>query len=174
MADGAVVTGLHEVLGRLASASMKMRRVIARRMVIAGARVFAVRARRNAPRRTGTLRRAIFGHYSPKRSRRDVLMVGLVRVRSGKKEANRKTKGGKRLASRDAFYAGWVEFGHQIVPRAGKARQSIGARRRDARTGGKRVPPHPFLAPAYHSEGAKALAEMERVARSGLEESARR
>ena len=165
MADTPEVRGFAEVLGRLASASLKLRRTISRKVVVAGARVIAAGAKRNAPRKTGTLRRAIFGHYSRKRSRTDVVTVALVRVRSGNREGKRRVRQGK--SNRDAYYAGWVEFGHRIV---GRGRASIIARRRGA---GKRVPPHPFLAPAYQSEGQKALLEMERVAREGLGEAAR-
>lgn len=165
------IRGFPETLKRLEAASVKMRRVISRRVVVAGARVIAAQARKNAPRRTGVLRRAIFGHFSPKRSRRDRIAVALVRARSGNREGKRRVARGK--SNRDAYYAGWVEFGHAIVPRKGRSGSSIGARRRDARTSKRRVPPHPFLAPAYQSEGVKALAEMERIARAGLDESAR-
>lgn len=172
MADTPEVRGFAEVLGRLATVSTRMRRTVSRKVVVAGARVIAAGARNNAPRRTGTLRRAIFGHYSSKRSRRDVLAVALVRARSGRREANRTNRRGKRLASRDAFYAGWVEFGHDAVPRGSRGR-GIATRRRNAKIKAKRVQPRPFLAPAYKSEGQKALVEMERVARLGLNESAR-
>lgn len=172
MAETPEVRGFAEVLGRLASVSTRMRRTVSRKVVVAGARVIANQARRNAPRRTGTLQRAIFGHYSPKRSRRDTLAVALVRARSGRREANRTNRRGKRLASRDAFYAGWVEFGHDAVPRGSRGR-GIAVRRRNARIAAKRVQPRPFLGPAYQSAQQPALAEMERVARLGLGESAR-
>lgn len=166
------VHGLPEVLAKLESASVKMRRVISRRAVVAGARVIARQARANAPRRTGVLRRALFGHFSPKRSRRDQLAVSLVRARSGNKEGKHRVARGR--TNRDAYYAGWVEFGHRIVPRkTATGSKFITARRREAKSTGRRVPPRPFLEPAYKSHGAQAFAEIERVMREGLIEAAR-
>ena len=175
----AEVRGFPETLAKLEAASVKMRRVISRRVVVAGARVIAAQARRNAPRRAGVLKRAIFGHFSPRRSRRDQVAVALVRARSGNREGKRRTSKGK--TNRDAYYAGWVEFGHRIVqkfkgrytdykPRGIGRLTGISKRRRESNSS---VPGRPFLATAYKSEGQKAFVEMERVARAGLIESAR-
>lgn len=162
------VKGLKETIDKLERVSRRMRQTVARKAVVAAAKVVALQARRNAPRITGTLRRAIFWHYSSKRSKTDQVVVALVRARSGEKEASRRSKSGKRLANRDAFYAGWVEFGHRNVPRKGKG-TSIGFRRRAAPTT-SRTPPHPFLAPAYLATRHAALAALEQSMRDGLNE----
>ena len=180
------VKGLRETLSKLDRVSVRMRRTVARRSVTAAARVIAVQARANArPRKqTGTLGRAIFSHYSPKRSRIDKLAVALVRARSGKREANRSSKKGLRLASRDAYYAGWVEFGHRIVDKfkgrytdykiRGRGRLTgLAMRRREALKTGRKVRAYPFLEPAYLSKRQAALDEMARVMAEGLKESAR-
>lgn len=170
------VTGLKEALAKLESVSVKMRRQVSRKAVTAAARVIATEARRNAPRRTGVLKRAIFGHYSTRRSRRDVVAVALVRARSGKKEANRVNKKGKRLASRDAYYAGWVEFGHKIVARRGSRNAPIQLRqRREAASAvtAKRVEGREFMGKAYRSHRERGLQTMVETMKNGLDEAAR-
>lgn len=179
------VRGLPEVLRRLDSVSTKVRRQLSRKSVVAAARVISTEARRNAPRKTNTLKRAIIAHYSPKRSRRDQTAVALVRVRSGRAYSNLVTKKGKRY-SLDAYYAGWVEFGHKIVPRfkgkyedyrlRGRGRLTGLANRRRAATDfgpPKHVRPHPFMAPAYRSQRERALQVMTETMRKGIEDAAR-
>ena len=70
----------------------------------------------------------------------------------------------------DPFYAGFVERGHKIVSRSrtyrrgknGKVRNSVSLKVRRNTTSG-RVPPHPFLQPAFEYNQGRALAVMENV-----------
>lgn len=183
MVDSVQVTvkGLPEAMARFQRAAFDIQGAAAKRAVGAAARNTAKVAARNAaalrntPKRqpTGTLARAIIGHWSPKRSKEYVVHVGLVRARSGKKLQKR--KGG----SKDAYYAGWVEFGHLNVPRrkgrysdfalrgAGRA-TGISVRRREAQSRNKRTPPHPFLAPAWNATKVGAVRIIEESLRRSL------
>lgn len=194
MADAVVVTvkGLPEVIVRFQRATFDLQGASAKRAVGAAARNTARVAQRNAPIGSyryprkkgeskpvpGTLKRAIIGHWSPKRSKEYLVHVGLVRVKSGKKL--RKRKGG----SQDAFYAGWVEFGHRTVPRRkgkysdfalrglGRA-TGIAARRRAAfaaTAAGTRAttPGYPFLKPAWEATKVGALRIIEETLRRDL------
>lgn len=145
--------GIEAVLDNLAQQSDKVQNRVARKAGLAGARVIVRKAKSLAPRKRGVLRRALVAHTSRKRTRPGVVVTALVRVRSGRKEARRVTKSGK-SASRDAYYAGWVEFGHKIV-RRGERRASI--RRRRGRSEDERVKGYPFLEPAYASTQQQTL-----------------
>lgn len=195
MADGVQVTvkGLPEVLARLKEATFDLQNKSARRAVGNAARNTAKVAARNAAalrntkdyQHTGTLARAIIGHWSPKRSKEYLVHVGLVRARSGKYLRKRK-KG-----SQDAYYAGWVEFGHLSVarrkgkytdlPLRGLGRATgISVRRREAQLrayetkGAERtVRPHPFMAPAWSATKTAALRIIEETLRRDLNRAAK-
>jgi hypothetical protein len=170
------VSGFPEVLARLDRFSDKVQTRISRKAVVAGAQIIARVARHGARRRTGVLKAAIFAHYSPKRSRKEQVVVALVRARSGKKQRDRVSKKGKKLADRDAYYAGWVEFGHRIVPRdlspdaklvSKKERnRRLKQRRSNSKT---RVRDYPFLAPAYRGTKFLVLQKINDVVKSEIE-----
>lgn len=189
MADSVQVTvrGLPEVLIRFQRASFDLQGVAAKRAVGAAARNTAKVAQRNAGdlrntrerTPTGTLRRAIIGHWSPKRSKEYLVHVGLVRAKSGKRLRKRKS------GSQDAYYAGWVEFGHRNVPRRkgrytdlplrglGRAigislRRRFAAEREQAGAKNARTPPHPFLKPAWEATKVGALRIIEETLRRSL------
>lgn len=63
----------------------------------------------------------------------------------------------------DAFYAGWVEFGHYYVPPGGKG--GIGGSLRQRRklrslSSARFVPGRPFLRPAFESKKEAAVQAM--------------
>ena len=189
MAENSVevtVKGLTEALARLQQATFDLQGVAAKRAVAAAARNTARVAQRNASglkntkgrQPTGTLSRAIIGHWSPKRSKEYLVHVALVRAKSGKRL--RKLKSG----SKDAYYAGWVEFGHLNVPRrkgkysdfalrgVGRA-TGIAVRRRAATQRNSRVSPYPYLAPAWNATKVGAVRIIEESLRRSLNRAAR-
>lgn len=189
MADEVVVTvkGLPEAMLRFQRASFDIQGAAAKKAVAAAARNTAKVAQRNARgltrtkerTPTGTLARAIIGHWSPKRSKEYLVHVALVRVKSGKRLRKRKS------GSQDAYYAGWVEFGHRNVPRRkgrytdlplrglGRAtgiatRRRFAIEREQAGAANARTPPHPFMKPAFEATKVGALRVIESSLRSSL------
>lgn len=166
------VKGLQQTLAQLEQVSSGMRNSASRKAVVAGARVVLKKAKSNVNSRSGTLRRGLVAAFSKKRSRKDVVAVALVRARAGLKyqPKTRVTRKGRTVTTRnaDAYYAGFVEFGHLTVQRGGKIISGIARRRREAQETSKRVKPHPFLEPAYKTEGRAALDAIERSLRESL------
>jgi HK97 gp10 family phage protein len=160
---GVEVKGTREIVQRMTELSAGMRTASARRAIVAGARVIRDLAKRGVRQKTKTLRKAIIASYSKKRTRRSggKSQVALVRVRGFP------PKKGERPAG-NAFYAGWVEFGHLLVPRGAGSkrkleeykagtRKGVGrgivsgreVRRRAAQKTQARVRAFPYLQPAY-------------------------
>ena len=158
--------GLTELKTRLAMLNEDVQRNIVRAAVGAGAREIAKEARLRAPRAEtahwrargkmvspGTLAKAIAAGRSRRESQpgREIWRVF---VRHGKKEQAR---------GLDAFYAGWVEFGHYYVPPGGKS--GIGGSLRQRRklrslSSARFVPGRPFLRPAFESKKEAAVQAM--------------
>lgn len=173
-------TGLETVLRNLDKASGTVQNAASRRAAVEAARVIARQARSNAHRVSGTLRRSLVAAYSRKRSQKNVVQVALVRARAGIKyrPKERVTRKGKHTSTKnaDAYYAGWVEFGHKVVgrfkgkyedyPVRGRGRLTgLATRRRASKT---KVRPYPYLAPAFQSHGRQALKALEDSLRSSL------
>lgn len=158
------VDGLDVLEARMQSLAADVQNRIARAAVGAAARVVAGEARLRAPRAEaahwrskgvkvppGTLARAITAARSRIESApgREVWRVF---ARHGKKQ---QAKG------LDAFYAGWVEFGHYYVPRKGKLGASLQLRRKLRQmSSAVFVPGRPFLRPAFDAKKEAALAAM--------------
>lgn len=159
-------SGLAEMKNRLAALSADVQRNVVRAAVGAGAREIVKEARLRAPRAEaahwrakgkkvppGTLAKAIAAGRSRSESQpgREIWRVF---VRHGKKEQAR---------GLDAFYAGWVEFGHYYVPPGGKG--GVGgslSQRRKLRTlsSARFVPGKPFMRSAFESKKAAAVQAM--------------
>lgn len=142
----------------LASLEPKIARNIIRRVVRKGANIVRDEARRRAPRQSGLLARDIRTVLRRERGGAVIASVGVM-LRAGT------TRSRKRL---EAFYAKWVERGHRIVPRRGKASRSITLRRREALRVGGRVRPYPFLFPAAKAMQAQVQQVLLDELRSGL------
>lgn len=134
---------------------------ILRRSVYAGAKVIRDNARDRAPVFTGSVSE---GHPPPGTLKRSIVMKQIaalsgkyrqtffVAVRKGKKYQKQGKKG---TLSQDAYYAGWVEYGHVAK-------------------GGKSVPAHPFMRPAWDSGKDAALNAIRDSLKAGIaEESAK-
>lgn len=110
MATTVTIKGLKELNDALAQLPRNIGRNVLRGAVRAGAAVVRDEAKRQAPVDTGTLRRAIY-HKQIREQSSAVRQVFYVGVRRGKQYRSLTTKGGKDR-SMDAYYAGFVEYGH--------------------------------------------------------------
>lgn len=119
-------------------------------------------ARREAPARTGSLRRAIYLGRLRRRNRDEVGYS--VKVRSGPrpKKGEPPIKGAKPTA----FYGQFVIKGHLVRQPGGRIRGGRNlaglTRRRLRAAGAKVVPPNPFMERAFRAGGSSALAEFNR------------
>jgi len=159
-------SGLVEIKSRLTTLNDDIQRNVVRAAVGAGAREIAKEARLRAPRAEaahwrakgkkvspGTLAKAIAAGRSRTESQPGK-EIWRVFVRHGKKE---QAKG------LDAYYAGWVEFGHYYVPPKGKggAGGSLRQRRKIRALGSARwIPGKPFLRPAFEAKKEAAVQAM--------------
>ena len=143
MSEVLIVRGLDELRTTYKALPDKLKRGVIRRGVYAAARVVTNSLKRVAPvhegpykgrrgRTAGTLRRGVVVKRA--RELNTVTQTGfLVTILRGKQFR----RVGKRGVNKDAFYWPWVDKGHRIVPRRGKATKlGIAARRRVARTTG--------------------------------------
>lgn len=184
MAAGLIhVKGLDELKRYFSAVPREAGKRVLRRMTAAGAKIVKAGVKAQAPtgktlRRRGgqlvapgTLKAAIIIKFARERSNEDQVDY-LVTARQGKRGAKRKL-----AASKDAYYAKWVERGHRIVARSrrigtyhGKALYARTLRRRRQAATGK-VAPHPFFAPGFaatRDEAAQAMvnvgaAEMQKL-----------
>lgn len=162
MADGVTVkTNLPDFKRQIQAFGFDMQRRVFRSGVAAAAGVFKkltvqlapVLRTRHSKRVPGLLKRAIYTKRA--RDSRNGLVHYFVGVRQGKQAQRR--KGG----SLDAFYWRPLELGHLVRARGQKLRG--GARSRSLQrsrlnaAGAQRVPPHPFLAPAFQRGKDQAL-----------------
>lgn len=171
MSDVKNIVGLDDLQRYFKEFPAEVSKKVLRKMAGAGAQV--VRAAtsdkipigKSTPRHVaGTLKRSLRVVYKREDSN-DNQAVFAVTFRQGKKAQgkvviNRKSGAQSFQLSADAYYAGWVERGHRIVGRrnANFLRGStIRARRTAANVSGARVPPHPFLEPAF--VGSRQTAE---------------
>lgn len=176
MADEYVrITGIEELKQRLKRLPAEMQKRVIRRGLGAGAQVMKKAAARFTPgggapyrpstkpaQQTGTLARAPIAHFV-KRASNETQAKYIVTYRKGKRFQERVTKRGRRIASSDAYYASWVEFGHRIVPRSARVRNARGRlvntrtrrSRRAAATG--RVEGRRMLTKAWLAERGRTL-----------------
>lgn len=149
------IQGMPELLRTLRTLDDKIQKKVLRRAVYAGAKVMKAEVVARAPVapgphkrggrlvQPGTLKRAALHKWARELSDQHN-QAYVVTFRRGKQYQSV----GKRGIDKDAFYWPWVEYGHKIVPRKGKAGGTIRARRSASRAV---VPPHPFFEPAYRS-----------------------
>lgn len=171
MAELIHVHGLRELNTTLKGLGPKLARTGLRRAVGAGAAVVRKAVKAAAPvgqyerprkgRTPGTLKRAVTSAWARERSN-SVQQSYVVTVRKGKKQ---QAKG------RDAFYWPWVEFGHKVVPRRGKAGGSLYRRRISATYADNKrtVAPRPFLRPAFNASRYAALDAIQTRLRAEIE-----
>ena len=119
----------------------------------AGARIFQIQAILNAAksRKTGILINNIIIKRPEEKCDGGNYQTYIVTVRTGKKNVEG-----------DAYYWRWVEDGHKIVGR--KAKFVSWKQHREAAQaeyGTKRVPPHPYMRPAYYDRQEAAIKAME-------------
>lgn len=166
MSEVLTVRGLRELQSEYRELPDRLKRGVIRRGVYAASRVVAVELKRIAPvhrgaykgkpgKTPGTLQRAVITKRS--RELQTATRVGyVVTILRGKKFRSV----GKRGANKDAYYWPWVDQGHRIVPRKGKAAGGIAARRRQAVAGGRRVPGQFFMARALRGAASRAVLAM--------------
>jgi HK97 gp10 family phage protein len=120
MAITVEVRGLRELRAKMQQVNRDLRNKGARRAIGTAAGLVKRTVVSGAPVRSGTLRRAALVNYRRKEST-DTRTVYVVTFRRGKRYQPKAGKSGKLSLNRDAYYAGWVEFGHRIVPRRHKS-----------------------------------------------------
>lgn len=157
MADGVTVkTSLPDFKKQLRDFGYDMERKVFRAGVAASATVFRKRVEQTVPVRSGLLKRAIYVKRS--RDSKNGLEHYFVGIRQGKAARSRNVRHKGKLvgtANLDAFYWRFVELGH--LARGGGRRSTALQRGRLNASGAKRVPAHPFLAPAYQRGKDQAL-----------------
>ena len=175
MAAGLIhVRGLDELKRYFATVPREAGKRVLRRMASAGAKIVKAGVKARAPVGTtlrrrgrqliapGTLKAAIIIKFVREQSNEDQADY-IVTARQGNRRSGAKRK---LAASKDAYYAKWVERGHRIVPRSrrigtyrGKALYARTLnRRRQAATG--QVAPHPFFAPGFAATRDEAALAM--------------
>lgn len=160
MSELVYVKGLEELKRKFALIGKEAGQKILRPGVAAGARVVKAAVVENIgtdPRsRSGTLKRSAIIKYLAAESNQTQVEY-IVTFRRGKRAAKR---------GRDAFYAPWVEHGHKIVPRSGKAKTLRGILRNRRTLRSRRqlatamVRPHRFMAPGFERSKVRALKVM--------------
>lgn len=124
-----------------------------RKVGVAGAVVLRDEAKLNAisNKKTGTIYHNIIIKHVEEKSDGSNLQTYYVMVRSGK----RNNEG-------DAYYWRWVETGHNIVRRKKQKKTPWKAHREAEKLefGDRKVPPNPFMRPAYDAKQAAAVAAM--------------
>lgn len=160
------VRGLRELERRLQTLPDRLQRKALTPAVLAGARVVAAEARKNAPIRTGATRRNVIAKRA--RDLRGYAARALVGVRHGK--ARRSGEKAYARRAEDPWYffmyerSGFHSTGRtrRIAARGRLKLQRLGVRS----SGFKFTPPRPFIGPALKSAGGRAaLAIRERLAR---------
>lgn len=148
--------GLTELLQRVRTLDDKIQKKVIRRSVYAGAKIMKQSVVDHAPVAgashyrggrlvpPGTLKRAPLHKWARELS--DLRSQAyVVTLRRGKEWRSV----GKRGVDKDAYYWPWVEYGHKVVARQGKAGKSTLRARRTTALG--RVPERPFFRPAYQA-----------------------
>lgn len=159
------IQGLRELLQTLRTLDDKIQKRILRRAVYAGAKVVKDEVVEKAPVaaaphkrggrlvQPGTLKRAALHKWARELSDgRNQAYV--VTFRRGKQYQSV----GKKGVDKDAYYWPWVEYGHKVVARKGKAGGTLRSRRGAARAV---VAPRPFFEPAYRAALEPAQRAME-------------
>ena len=113
MAEAVRIDGLKELGEALKGLRLDMAQKAARQAVAAGAGVVRAQARKNAPKDTGNLEKAIV--MKRKRNTNLTEQYG-VSVRVGKKSDVTRAKQGKGALGKDAYYARFLEFGTVKMP----------------------------------------------------------
>lgn len=167
------VQGLETVLREVVTLPVNIEKKVLRGAAYAGSAVVRNRIKADAPvassphyrgRRKvapGTLKRAVVHKWARELSGPGYQSY-VVTVRQGKR-----WQGNGRQKDSDAYYAWWVERGHRIVPRKGRAGAGIASRRRSAAgfVGAKQ-----FFEPGYRAALGQAEAAMYRRADQLLDE----
>jgi HK97 gp10 family phage protein len=171
MADGVTfrIPELQAFLSELQELPMKVQQRLLKGAVATAASVVRKEAVLQAPiapevegrqMPVGTLKKSIYQTRLPEKCTA-TLEVWKVDVRTGK----RTTKKGNALP--DAYYAGFVEYGHYA--RQPKAVGSRKARRAKAEAGGVRwVAAKPFMRPAFEKKKNEAVRAMEQYLRENI------
>jgi HK97 gp10 family phage protein len=157
MAETVKVEGLRELRqALLRTVPAHMQGQVLQKALSAGSAPVLRAARANAPKKTGTLKRAIYATRDKRRST-GIREERIVTVRSGKRFQK---------SGRDAYYWRWVEFGRAQVD-AGRGTRSLGTPSKGffGKTV-RAVPARPFLRPAFESQKGAALSAItKRLAR---------
>jgi HK97 gp10 family phage protein len=115
------VIGLDSLNAKFKQIPVDVARKVLRKGPGAAAQLIKRAARPFIHNRTGTLSRSLISKFLREESN-DTQAVYIVTARKGKKlQKGQKVGKGIRKTNLDAYYASWVEFGHKIVPRRGKA-----------------------------------------------------
>lgn len=118
-----VVKGLPELKAEFARVEREVRTKVVRKGASVGARALKIAIEPRIPVKSGTLKRALLIKYAREKSN-ETQAAYVVTFRQGKKLqvgaiTKRKGKFFKRVLSQDAYYARFVEGGHQLRRKRG-------------------------------------------------------
>lgn len=157
--------GLPEFKRALEQLSARVSTRVLRASAAAGARVVRSAVRSAAPVGRYAGKKRGFGRVTPPGVLKAAIITKFARERSTHEQASylvtvRRGRGrGKGARAGDAYYARWVEEGHRIVPRRGRALSGTSLRtRRQGATG--RVRPYPFHRPGTEASAGAAVRAM--------------
>ncbi len=156
------VKGLRKLNEELKTLPKKLQKKAIRKSVSAGAKLFQRQAKLNAPRKTGSLRRAIASRSNNSRSRPDIIRQS-VHVRTGRV----RTKSQK-ARSDDPYYWYFQEHGYTATGGKRSGRSSVSARG-DGRKSGSKIRGRRFMHRAFESTYGRSLVVFRRTLNSELE-----
>jgi HK97 gp10 family phage protein len=157
------MSGADGLKKQLAALSEGLREDALRSAAYAGAAIIQKQAIANAPYFTGTVSQ---GHPPPGTLKNSIVVKRVVEDCGDYKQSYIiAVRRGPKGTTHDAYYAHWVEFGH--IYRAAGDKLTGGTAARSAKRamhismGGKVVPAHPFMRPAYLSTRDAAMRAIE-------------
>lgn len=162
------VQGLAELRRALLNYPKKLQKKGLDKAVFAGARIVEAQAEKNAPVRTGALRRNIVSKRGQRRYAPNAASYYIVGVRHGKTNTNRVGRSGRKRAvtaydkrGEDPFYWRFQELGFTAV---GRAKALSGAKkRRGVKATGTWIPPKRFMQKALTGAAPQALERVRAV-----------
>lgn len=190
------IDGLQELERRLKRLPEKVQRVTLIKAVRAGAAPILAAARAKVPTNTGLLRRSLQIKFTRRNVNSVEAAIGVFKVSAGSyarrvKSALRKRQkliGGKVYTSIDgvnegaelkrtegAYYALWVEKGHDIVKRGGGSNTTKSLKVKGGGIGSVtgHVAPRPFLRPAIDENAERVVAIVAQVLQEELDNAER-
>lgn len=156
------VKGLKELNRELEQLPVKLKKTAVRRAVAAGAKVILQKAKATAPRRTGTVRRAIARRSRNNRSQ-PTLTRQSIYVRTGRNRTKGQIKKGD-----NAYYWIFQEFGYRAIGR--KKKNYKGRKGREKyRSSGRKIQGRKFMQKSFDTSSGRALVMFRKTLNKELE-----